>query len=175
MYNLTIKKLHKSYGKRKIQVYQGKKLYGEITEFWHWICLDLKMKERSGEEFDKKHEILRKIAMENLWWLLHSDNIGEDYTELEAWEEKIERWDKGHSYGADNKSLFFLQVKSYMGRLVVCRLFGSNACPVNRVVHQRLEGMIRGDIGNEHPEGKVVLGTVMIDKLAKELETVAGK
>ena len=55
----------------------------------------------------ENHEILRKIAMENLWWLLHSDNIGEDCTELEAWEEKIERWDKGHSYCADNKSLFF--------------------------------------------------------------------
>lgn len=99
MYNLTIKKLHKSYGKRKIQVYQGKKLYGEITEFWHWICLDLKMKERSGEEFDKKHEILRKIAMENLWWLMHSDNISEGYTELEAWEEKINRWDQGRVFG----------------------------------------------------------------------------
>ena len=36
-----------------------------------------------------------------------NDHINEDYTELEAWEEKIERWDKGHSFGADNVSLFF--------------------------------------------------------------------
>ncbi len=94
---IIIKKLNKKYGKRKIQVYDGKKLLGEITECWHWICI-------SNHE---NHEILRKIAMENLWWLLHSDEIDEYYTELEAWEEKIERWDKGHSYGADNESLFF--------------------------------------------------------------------
>jgi len=96
---LTIKKLHKKYGKRKIQVFEDNKLYGEISEFWHWICIDPKMKVREGEEFDKKHEFLRKIAMENLWWLLHSDNIDEDYTELEAWEEKINRWDKGKVFG----------------------------------------------------------------------------
>lgn len=93
---ITIKKLNKKYGKRKIQVFEDNKKLGEITECWHWICIP-----------KENHEILRKIAIENLWWLLHSDNIGEDYTELEAWKEKIERWDKGHSYGADNKSLFF--------------------------------------------------------------------
>lgn len=96
---LIIKKLHKAYGKRKIQVYQGRKLYGEISEFWHWISIDPKMKEREGELFDRKYTILRRIAMENLWWLLHSDKIGDDYTEQEAWEEKINRWDKGRIMG----------------------------------------------------------------------------
>ena len=105
----NIKKLNKTYGKRKIQVYHGKKLYGEITECWHWICLDPKMKERSGEEFNKKCEMLRKIAMENLWWLLHSDHINEDYTELEAWEEKINKWNQSKIPGPvdkNSKSLF---------------------------------------------------------------------
>ena len=95
----SIKKLHKTYGKRKIQVYQSKKLYGEITEFLHWICIDPKMKVREGEEFDKKHEFLRKIAMENLWWLMHSDEINDDNSELEAWEEKINRWNRGKVFG----------------------------------------------------------------------------
>ena len=97
--DFNIKKLHKTYGKRKIQVYQGKKLYGEISEFWHWICIDPKMKEHSGEEFNKKYDMLRNIAMENLWWLMHSDHINEDYTELEAWEEKINGWDRGKILG----------------------------------------------------------------------------
>ena len=35
--------------------------------------------------------------------LTASGKIAEN--EIEAWEEKIERWDKGHSYCADNKSL----------------------------------------------------------------------
>lgn len=75
---LTIKKLHKKYGKRKIQVFEGKKKLGEITVFLNWICISsLK---------------LRKIAMENLWWLLHSDNLDEDENEFEAWKEKCDRW-----------------------------------------------------------------------------------
>lgn len=93
---ISIKKLNKKYGKRKIQVFENNKKLGEIIECWHWICIP-----------KENHEILRKIAIENLWWLLHTDNLDEDVTEQEAWEEKIERWDKGHSYGADNKSLFF--------------------------------------------------------------------
>lgn len=92
----TIKKLHKTYGKRKIQVFDDKKMIGEIQECWGWLAIPR-----------ENHDVLRKIAIENLWWLLHSDHINEDYTELEAWEEKIERWDKGHIYGADNVSLFF--------------------------------------------------------------------
>ena len=82
---LTVKRLHKTYGKRKIQVYDGKKFLGEITECWGWICISSK----------ENHNILRQVAMENLWWLLHNDHINEDYTEYEAWCEKINYWDKG--------------------------------------------------------------------------------
>lgn len=37
--------------------------------------------------------------MENLWWLLHTDNLDKDVTEQEAWEEKIKIWNKGKIYG----------------------------------------------------------------------------
>ena len=108
MENLTIKKLHKTYGKRKIQVYHGKKLFGELGECWGWLYLDPKMKDRQGKEFEEKFNILRKIAMENLWWILHTDNINEDYTEYEAWEEKINRWDKGRIMGNSDETSLFL-------------------------------------------------------------------
>lgn len=113
----TIKKLYKTYGKRKIQVYDGKKLFGTISNAWGWICID-PVERGEGNDyknnvfsqvFKKNHDILRKIAMENLWWLLHSDNINDDYTELEAWEEKIKRWDKGiiNMTLVNNESAFY--------------------------------------------------------------------
>lgn len=94
---ITIKKLNKKYGKRKIQVFEDNKKLGEITEFWNWICIPR-----------ENHEVLRKIAMENLWWLLHSDNINEDYTEEEAWKEKMDSWNRGRMMGGSSlDSLFF--------------------------------------------------------------------
>ena len=51
----TIKKLHKTYGKRKIQVFDGKKMIGEIQECWGWLAIPR-----------ENHDILRKIAIENL-------------------------------------------------------------------------------------------------------------
>jgi len=102
MENLIIKKLNKNYGKRKIKVYQNKKLYGEISEWFHWICIDPIIKERSGEYFNEKMKILRKIAMENLWWLLHSDS------EEEIWKETCDKWNEGHIIGTTGKeSAFF--------------------------------------------------------------------
>ena len=112
----TIKKLYKTYGKRKIQVYDGKKLFGTISNAWGWICID-PVERGEGNDyknnvfsqvFKKNHDILRKIAMENLWWLLHSDKIGEGYTEQEAWEEKIKNWDRGIvAFHSGNESVFF--------------------------------------------------------------------
>ena len=91
---LTIKKLHKKYGKRKIQVFDEKKMIGEISEFWHWISI-------TNNEY---HKELRKIAMENLWWLLHSDNLDEDEDEFEAWKEKCDKWNSGFIIGVpENK------------------------------------------------------------------------
>ena len=107
---LVIKKLNQKYGKCKIKVYNGKKLFGEITEFCYWISLD--PKERETKEITLENCMkLRKIAMENLWWLLHTDtdNLDEDVTEEEAWKEKVGRWNKGHGFNGWSSidSLFF--------------------------------------------------------------------
>jgi hypothetical protein len=80
---ITIKKINKRQGKRKINVYKDGKLLGYAFDAWHWL----------GVSNIENHDIIRKVAMENLWWLLHSDKIGEGYTEQEAWEEKIKNWD----------------------------------------------------------------------------------
>lgn len=50
--------------------------------------------------------------MENLWWLLHSDNperyLELGYTEEEVWKEACDKWDKGHIMGTDGTmSAFF--------------------------------------------------------------------
>ena len=94
---ITIKKLNKKYGKRKIQVFEDNKKLGEITECCYWICIPR-----------ENHELFRKIAIENLWWLLHSDHINEEYTEEEAWKEKCDSWNKGRGFsGPIINSLFF--------------------------------------------------------------------
>ena len=106
----TIKKLYKTYGKRKIQVYEGKKLFGSIGQAWNWIYIDPveRGENTESETFKKNHDILRKIAMENLWWLCHSDKIGEGYTELEAWEGKIDSWNRGIvAFHSGNNSVFY--------------------------------------------------------------------
>lgn len=96
--NIIIKKLNKKYGKRKINVYNGKKFLGDITEFMYWISI-------SNRE---NHELLRKIAMENLWWLLHDDELDEDITEEDAWREKVNKWNnKGKLIAGNYISLFF--------------------------------------------------------------------
>ena len=74
-----VKKLYKTYNKRKLQVYDNKKFLGEITVFHGWISI-------SNRE---NHDILRKSAMENLWWLLGKD------CNKETWVEDIDYWDKG--------------------------------------------------------------------------------
>ncbi len=96
--NIIIKKLNKKYGKRKIKVFDDKKFLGEITEFMNWISI-------SDRE---NHKLLRNIAMENLWWLLHNDDIDEDTTEEDAWLKKINKWNnKGKLIDGNYISLFF--------------------------------------------------------------------
>ena len=102
---ITIKKKYKTYGKRMIRVFEDNKLIGEISEHFHWICIDDKS---SIIKTIPMHNKLRKVAMENLWWLLHSDIINEDYTEEEAWKEKCDYWNKGWFEDSTiNTSLFF--------------------------------------------------------------------
>ena len=47
--------------------------------------------------------------MENLWWLLHTDNLYEGVTEEEAWKENCDHWNKGRGIelSTDVDSLFF--------------------------------------------------------------------
>ena len=78
MKDILIKRKNKSYDKRKLQVYDRKKLLGEVEIFHGWLSIQR-----------ENHDILRKAAMENLWWLL-----GKDCDE-EEWKESIEYWDKG--------------------------------------------------------------------------------
>ena len=73
-----VKKLYKAYDKRKLQVYDDKKFLGEITVFHGWISISR-----------ENHDILRKFAMENLWWLLGKD------CDKETWVEDVDYWDKG--------------------------------------------------------------------------------
>lgn len=105
---LTVKRMYKKYGKRKIQVYDGKKFLGEITEHWHWICLSNK----------ENHDILRQVAMENLWWLLHNDKLDEDTDEYEAWCGKIAKWDSGRMYGVPVNELPNSLFNSFEEKLV---------------------------------------------------------
>lgn len=106
---LTIKKQFKTYGKRRIRVYDGKKLFGTIGQAWNWIYIDPVDRGEGieSETFNKNHAILRKIAMENLWWLCHHDRKDDYYTEQEMWESAIEHWDRGIvAYHSGNNSVF---------------------------------------------------------------------
>jgi len=76
--NIIVKKVNKSFDKRKLKVYEGAKLLGEVGVFHGWISIQR-----------ENHDILRQVAMENLWWLL-----GKDCDE-ETWKEDVEYWDKG--------------------------------------------------------------------------------
>ena len=76
--NIIVKRKNKSYNKRKLQVYNGSKLLGEVETFNGWLSIQR-----------ENHEILRKVAIENLWWLLGKD------CDKETWEDDVEYWDKG--------------------------------------------------------------------------------
>ena len=74
-----------------------------------WICMEKNYSKSVVKTDDEIYKILRKIAMENLWWLLHTDNLDEDVTETEAWLEKCNKWNSGKMYGeyGNVDNLFF--------------------------------------------------------------------
>lgn len=106
---INIKKLNKHYGKRRIKVFDDKTYLGQIGTWMDWIWLEKNYSKSVDKTDDEIYKILRKIAMENLWWLLHTDNLDEDVSESEAWFEKCNKWNSGKMYGFHNKfdSLFF--------------------------------------------------------------------
>lgn len=92
---IRIERKYKSFDKRKLNVYDDNHFIGEITTFHGWICMQR-----------ENHDILRKEAMKNLWWLLGKD------CDKETWIENVEYWDHGKKiYGVSiNKlpdSMFF--------------------------------------------------------------------
>ena len=106
---ITIKKLNKNYGKRRIKVFDDKTYIGQITTWMDWICMEKNYSKSVIKTDEEIYKILRKIALENLWWLLHTDNLDEDVSEAEAWLEKCNKWNSGKIYGFNSKvdSLFF--------------------------------------------------------------------
>ena len=106
---INIKKLNKHYGKRRIKVFDDKTYLGQISTWMNWIWLEKNYSKSVVKTDDEIYKILRKIAMENLWWLLHTDNLDEDVSESEAWFEKCNKWNSGKMYGeyGNVDSLFF--------------------------------------------------------------------
>ena len=78
--NIEIKLQNKSYDKRKISVTIDKKKY-YIEPCWGWYSVNTTDLEIRG--------ILRKIAIDNLYWLLGRD------CDFEDWKHEIDKWDSG--------------------------------------------------------------------------------
>lgn len=92
---LKVVRRNKSFKKRKLAFYEGKKLITYVEPFWGWIA--------HTEITDKEtYKEIRSKVMENLYWLLGHE------CDQKTWEESINRWDKGRGvYNVnDNKSMF---------------------------------------------------------------------
>ena len=91
-------KRNKNYKKRKLVFYDDKRKVCEIEPWWGWISFS----KRLDDEIE--HLICRRMAMENLYWLLGHD------CEFKDWEHSINRWDCGkgvNGVSTDEKSIFF--------------------------------------------------------------------
>ena len=94
---LTFTKRNKTPKNRKINFYDGKKLIAATIPWHGWYACTIPVNEDTRKE-------IRKIVMENLYWLLGCD------CELYEWQKTVEDWNTGrHIYGtiSDIKSLFF--------------------------------------------------------------------
>lgn len=97
---LTVKKLNKTYNKRVLQIKSGKKVIDRITPFFGWYSHGINIK-KYEESIIKE---IRKLTMENLYWLLGRD------CDFEDWTYSIEHWDKGkgvNGLSSNNESMFF--------------------------------------------------------------------
>ena len=89
---LTCVRRNKTFKNRKLVIYDGKKQIASVTPWMGWYSINLKVP-ISFVDLGEGTE-LRKIFMENLYWLLGRD------CDLEEWTNSIEAWDKGkHIYG----------------------------------------------------------------------------
>ena len=94
---LTFVKRNKNPKNRKINFYGGKKLISAAIPWHGWYAYTMPIDEDTRKE-------IRKITMENLYWLLGCD------CDFYEWEKTIEDWNTGkHIYGVstDISSLFF--------------------------------------------------------------------
>lgn len=101
---LTIIKRNKTYKNRKLVIYDGNKQIAFATHLMGWYGINLKVP-ISTVNLGEGSEI-RRLLMENLYWLLGCD------CGFEEWNESIEAWDKGkHVYGVpvDKLSSMFFE------------------------------------------------------------------
>lgn len=97
---LTVKKLNKNYSKRRLQIKDGNKVIDEITPFFGWYSHEKNIK-KYEESIIKE---IRKLTVENLYWLLGRDCDFEDWTQF------IEHRDNGrgvNGLSAEHSSMFF--------------------------------------------------------------------
>lgn len=88
----TVVRKNKTYKNRKLVIYSGKKKICNVTPWMGWCCYDYYIKGMSKDP--EKHLEVRKVVMENLYWLLGQD------CDKEAWIESVEAWNTGkHVYG----------------------------------------------------------------------------
>jgi hypothetical protein len=101
MSEYTCVKRNKTYQNRKLVIYSGKKKICNVTPWMGWCSYDYYI---TGISQDlEKHLEIRKVVMENLYWLLGRD------CEKEVWDETINDWDRGRGiYGipCTNQSQF---------------------------------------------------------------------
>lgn len=94
---LTFAKRNKTPKNRKINFYDKKKLIAAAIPWHGWYACTMPVDEDT-------RKVIRKIVMENLYWLLGCD------CDLCEWEKTIEDWNTGrHIYGVSTNisSLFF--------------------------------------------------------------------
>lgn len=93
-----VKRLYKKYDKRVLLIKKNKKTIDRITPWWGWYC-------QSHRHNEETQTILRKLVIENLYWLLGQD------CDKEEWENFIWRKHQGKLCGVcindQPKSVFF--------------------------------------------------------------------
>ena len=79
---------NKTYKKRILKIYEGKKLVNEVMPWMGWYCWCKPFRD------DGTHIICRRKVLENLYWLLGRD------CDKSEWIRAVEQWDQGkHIYG----------------------------------------------------------------------------
>lgn len=87
---LRVERKFKTYKSRKLYIYDDKKVIDIIVPWCGWYAHDKPLNNELEEHMDE----IRKLTMENLYWLLGKD------TDKEGWDELINYWDHGqHVFG----------------------------------------------------------------------------